>query len=265
MDQNQVDAIVNSIRESKKYKGLYRPTVERVVTECAKRFPVKLVEDGARKLLHQMWAAYWKTIPDYSKTLQTLTTTLDEKFDVKEILRSVLALQTSTRERLSDLDNFYKQIFAVTGIPNSILDIACGLNPLTLPWMPNAKAIKYLAIDIDEIEVQFLNRVLNTLDYTNADVFSGDVLIDEYDPVDVVFMLKLLPPLEHQEKGISEKLIQKTKAKYLIVSFPVESLSGKNKGMADYYQNWFEQILNKLQYKYQIIQFSTELVFVIQK
>ena len=47
----------------------------------------------------------------------------------KEAVLPALQLQSSVRERIPVLPDFYQKIFEITGVPNSIIDYACGLNP----------------------------------------------------------------------------------------------------------------------------------------
>jgi 16S rRNA (guanine(1405)-N(7))-methyltransferase len=66
----------------------------------------------------------------------------------------------STRERLPDLDEFYAGVMQRTGALESVLDVACGLNPLALPWMGLPAGGRYLACDIYTDMVSFLNKIL---------------------------------------------------------------------------------------------------------
>ena len=50
-------------------------------------------------------------------------------------------------ERISIYKDLYKQIFKITKKPKSILDLGCGLNPLSYPLM-NLKNVTYNACDI---------------------------------------------------------------------------------------------------------------------
>ena len=177
----------------------------------------------------------------------------------------VLRLQSSVKERIPLLKDFYKKIFEITGAPASIIDHACGLNPLTLPWMNLPPAASYKAFDIDEEQIDFLSLAFVLLRLNNAFAEPGDILIDEYDYADVVFMLKLLPCLEHQKKGCSIEIIKKQKCKYAVVSFPAGSLSGRKRGMADFYSANFRQLTKDEKWDIKEIMFDNEVVFVIKK
>ncbi|MGB9597802.1 MAG: hypothetical protein ACPL7B_16070, partial [Candidatus Poribacteria bacterium] len=181
----------------------------------------------------------------------------------KEKLIKILSLQSSTYERINILNDFYEQIFSIIEKPSSIIDHACGLNPLTYFWMKLNDNVKYQAYDIDSDLIWFLNSIFKLFELNNIEVKLGDVLLDEFGYADVVFMLKLLPILEQQKKGSSLSVIKKQKCKYLIVSFPIKSLSGNEKGMIKFYSNWFKKTIEGENWKFREILFNTELVFVL--
>jgi len=160
---------------------------------------------------------------------------------------------------------FYEHIFSVTGYPDSIIDHACGLNPLTIPWMNLPESTEYCAYDIDVCQIRFLNSVFNILGLPQGiNIGSGDVILDRFGYSDIVFMLKLLPPLEHQSKGSSLKIMQNQECRKMVISFPVKSLSGNEKGMAEFYSGWFINLI-KDKWKYKRLDFDTELVFIVEK
>lgn len=277
--------IVENIKKSKKYKAVYVKTVERIVADCIVRFGEKRAEKEAKNLLHQVWGAFYETRPDFKKILNKIEIensgrrpTSSEDF--KKIISSVLKLQSSVQERVGILEEFYKKIFEVTGIPNSIIDHACGLNPLTLPWMSLPETTVYKAYDIDEEEIEFLKSVFDLLKIKNVEARMGDVLVDEFsaqgadtlgrpasgwDYADVVFMLKLLPCLEHQKKGCSLEILKRQKCKFIVVSYPIKSISGKEKGMAEFYRNSFMNMVKSENWKIEELLFDSELVFIVEK
>lgn len=239
--------IVENIKKSKKYKAVYIKTIERVVADCINRFGEKRAEKEAKNLLHQVWGAFKNSGVRHLEILQ------------------ILKQHSSTKERISILPEFYKKIFEITGIPNSIIDHACGLNPLTKQWM-NLPASKqggpencnYKAYDIDQEEIEFLKSM-------GVDANLGDILCDEFMYADVVFMLKLLPCLEHQKKNCSLEILKNQKCKYIVVSYPIKSIGGKNKGMTEFYRKSFTDLVKNEKWGISELLFDTELVFIIKK
>jgi len=52
--------------------------------------------------------------------------------------------------------DIYKNIFKITGIPKSIVDLGSGLNPFSCPYM-SMDNLSYYAYDIDKKDIGFLN------------------------------------------------------------------------------------------------------------
>ncbi len=252
-------AIVNRLAASAKYRTIYRKTVLRAVNNCA-------TERCSRNLLHQIWGAYYGNRPNFTKLLRSFEYPLENRYSQEENLKRALALHASTRERLPFLDEFYGKIFELTGTPQSIIDHACGLNPLTLPWMSLAQNAEYRAYDIDTEAVEFLNRVLALVaPGANARVAAGDILADRFPHADVAFLLKLLPVLEHQRKGASVSVLKKQKCEHVVVSFSRETIGGRDVGMTEFYRTWFRELIAPERWDTEEILFPAELVFVIRK
>jgi hypothetical protein len=62
--------------------------------------------------------------------------------------------------------------------------------------------------------------------------------------VDLAFLFKLLPVLEAQTPGSGFALLRNVTAKHLAVTYPLKSLTGKEKGMARHYRHTFETALS---------------------
>jgi 16S rRNA (guanine(1405)-N(7))-methyltransferase len=263
-DSDFADIVQNIIR-SKKYKSIYEKTIEHNVQRCLDTYGKKRAEKKARNILHQIWSAYYDHKPNFSRLYESFVDDVGEypKELIKDRIRKLLSVQSSTRERIGILDNFYKQIFAITGLPSSIIDHACGLNPLTYLWMNLPDDVKYQAFDIEGELISFLNSIFQFLGLKHIKARLGDVLADEFNYADIVFMLKFLPVLEQQEKGSSLQVMRKQKCRHLVVSFPVKSLSGNEKGMKNFYSDWFKKTMESESWKYEEILFDTELVFII--
>lgn len=258
-----VDELTQKIARSKKYRSLYIKTIERVVKDCLKKYPEKEAEKRAKSLLHQIWGAYFPSRPRFQKLLVNFEQEIENGKSIKDAVQPLLQLQSSIKERLPILDEFYRKIFNITGVPGSIVDQACGLNPLTYFWLP--PGIKYFGFDIDWDQAEFLKSVFKILNIDKVKIALGDILIDEFPKADIVFLLKLLPLLEHQQKSSSLEVLKKQNCKYLVVSFPTKSLGGKKIGMVDFYTRQFENLIQNQPWKTEKILFPEELVFIIQK
>jgi 16S rRNA (guanine(1405)-N(7))-methyltransferase len=258
-----IEGITSKVLRSKKYRSLYRPTVERIVKDAFRRYPEKEVEKAVKRKLHQIWGAYF-TRPNFDKLFEKVKEEIEKGEDIQAVLSPILMLQTSTKERIPVLDNFYQRIFSITGQPKTIVEPGCGINALTYFWMDSP--IKYIGYDVDRELIAFLNSIFKLLSVKKqAQVKLGDVLVDEVEQADVGLLLKVLPLLEHQRQGCSIEILKRLRCKHIVVSYPTRSISGKQKGMVDFYTKYFQDLVKNEPWKVDQIPFDTELVFVVRK
>lgn len=243
------------------------PDLVRVIAlqELAKRRTFKETVKATKNKLHQVGGAYLDGKDAYGTWLGELSSAVrigDEKL-LRELCRHMMSHHASTRERLPMLDTFYTTLLADLGPIDSILDLACGLNPLTLPWLPLVK--HYYAYDIYQNSMKFIEQWLRVLRINgHAQVWN---LVQSCPPqrADVALLLKTLPCLEQVEKQSGQRLLRATNAKYLLVSFPLQSLGGKSKGMASFYEEHFMQLVAGEPWRIRKVVFTTELVFIVTK
>ena len=259
--------IAARIAASGKYSRILRKTIERVAAECAARYDGKEAEKKARNILHQSWGAYWKSKPDFGRLRDKIMRDLETGGNIRESLLPALSLQSSTRERIPLLDSFYGEIFSVTGTPRTVADLACGLNPLTIPWMGLPDGAEYTGFDIDEEQNGFLNAVLKLPAFgeVRARVHAGDAFTDAPGRADVAFMLKVLPLLERQKKGAGLEVMRMQDCAHLVVSFPAAGLSGRKRGMGGFHAERIMYTVSKEGWKAEKLEFSTETVFIISR
>jgi 16S rRNA (guanine(1405)-N(7))-methyltransferase len=81
--------------------------------------------------------------------------------------------------------------------------------------------------------------------------------------VDVVLLLKTLPCLDQQEPGASARLLGGLQARVVVVSYPVRSLGGRQKGMIQTYRASFVRLAETLDRKASELDIADELVFVL--
>lgn len=253
-EQDQIKKVTSKILESGKYRSFYPATIEKVVGECLNRYPIKDLEKMVRKKLHQMWGAYLNR-PNYNKALA--------KLDNSE-LRSLLYLQSSTSEREPFLKEFYDKIFAATENPERVVEYGCGINALTVRFMPGLK--EYTGFDLDREMIDFINEVyLRTGISDLARARVGDILIDQPIDADLTMMLKLAPLLERQEKGSTRRVLKKIPSKFIALSYPTKSISGREKGMEHNYRESFKETVQEESWGITEILFENELLFIIKK
>ncbi len=223
--------LLEKLLTSKKYKYVCPDTVKRILSECEGKYKKpKDIEKAAREKLHGITSAFM-TDAEYKRALN-----LCEAEKTDENLTQLLSCHASTRERLplSAMDELYGRIFSVTGIPETLLDLACGMNPVYI-------AYRYpdMRIHCEDISGQSINVIQNfseTAEAAMGDLLSG-VPEEKYD---VALLFKVLPLLDRQESGAADRVLNAVQAKYIVCSFPTRTLGGRNVGMEDNYSAWME-------------------------
>ena len=128
------------------------------------------------------------------------------------------------------------------------------------------EGVKYVGYDVDQRQIDFVNQIFVDCGVDNrAQVMLGDIFEEKYIEADITMFLKVLILLERQKKGSSLNMIQKCKSKYVVVSFPTRTISGKKKKMREYYKKYFMELIDGQGWKVEIIDFENEVVFVVEK
>jgi 16S rRNA (guanine(1405)-N(7))-methyltransferase len=86
-----------------------------------------------------------------------------------------------------------------------------------------------------------------------------------FEKTQVAFVLKTIPCLEQIDKNIGSKLIESLPSENLLVSFPAQSLTGKQKGMRQFYSEHFQNLLKGTSWKTTTFSYQNEQAFLIQK
>src|SRR5579871_1078624 len=176
-----------------------------------------------------------------------------------------MAEHASTRERLPFLADFYRITLAEIAPVTSVLDLACGLNPLAIPWMPLTPQAHYTAYDIYGDSMAFLDGQIRRFGLQGG-AEARDVAADPpAQEADLALVLKFWPILEQMRKGAGIELLRALRARYLLVSFPTRSLGGRGKGMAENYEARFRESLQEERWRLQRFEFPAELCFLVEK
>jgi 16S rRNA (guanine(1405)-N(7))-methyltransferase len=260
--------VIARVAVSRRYRWVAEAVVERLADEeLPKARNLADAEKRVKRRLHQIFGAYTGQA-DYSRLLLTLATAhaSGEPEQLRADCRVAMAEHASTRERLPILDAFYDRIFAITGPPSSIVDIACGLNPLAVPWMGLPAGAHYSAYDIDRGLVELADGFLDLLDLPGTRALR-DVVDDPPDEAcDIALLLKSIPCIDQQHPDASAALLRSVgaRARWLVISFPTQSLGGHGKGMARTYQARFDTLSDELGWSdVTRIELPGELVFVV--
>jgi 16S rRNA (guanine(1405)-N(7))-methyltransferase len=267
--ETTTDAVVAAVLRSRRYRTVSEPTVERLAQAAlvSSGGDVKEAVKRTKRRLHESFGAFLATPPPYDRLAAALDEAAASGDDaaVRQALLRAMQFHASTQERLPVVDRFFAAIFAVTGQPADLLDVACGLNPLAVPWMNLGRDAVYRATDIDHALVGFVDHCVGVLGVPHVVAVEEALATppDAREPADVALLLKADPCLESQQKGSGYELVDGLRARVLVVSFPRRSLGGREKGMTQTYAQTFEQRAREHAWSYETLQFPSELVYVV--
>jgi 16S rRNA (guanine(1405)-N(7))-methyltransferase len=263
--QQLLDALVAAMLASPKYRAIAPDLIRQIgVQELAKRRTLKEAIKATKDKLHQVGGAFLATETPYARWLAMLQAA-HTPAERREACQTIMLGHASMRERLPFLGDFYAAIFADLPPIHSVLDLACGLHPLAFPWLPLAPEATYHAYDIYQDMMAFLGDALPLLG-ARGQAMTWDVSHATPDEqADLAFLLKAIPCLEQIDKSAGQRLLREIRARYLVVSFPSQSLGGKHKGMAAFYEAHFRDLIADQSWAVRRVLFPTELVFVVDK
>ncbi len=267
-NKSHLQSLMEQVQSNPKYRAIMPDLVKNL---CQKAIQNGLTGKAAvkevRNKLYQIGGAYFKRKVDITQARTNLAQ-LPKKIqasEVKQFCLEQMQAHASTAERLPIIETFFKTSLASISPIESVLDLACGLNPLALPWMPLADDFSYQSCDI---YLDMLGLIQTFFDHfiiqgrtCACNLASG--IPQEH--AQVGFFLKSLPCLEQLDKSIGTRLLEELRTDHILVSFPVHSLGGMNKGMPAFYREHFYDLIAEKHWEVQEFCFETELAFLVSK
>ncbi len=267
MDPAELEGWIAGLREGKKYRALALPdsTLQDLILQEVPRHKNRAdAMQAVRKKLHNLVAPYLGD-PDYQQAESDLREAFqqDDKDRVRNICLNLLGSHASTRERIPSMEDFYRQLYAYTGKPQVILDLACGLNPFAIPWMGLDAGVRYHAYDIHKPRVQLINCFLQGWGMQPL-AAQQDILVDPPQiRADSAFFFKEAHRFEQRQHGCNRAFWQALDVKHLLVSLPTRNLTGQH-SLLERQRNLVGNTLQGLDWKVEELIFQDEIVFCIQ-
>jgi len=271
--------LLKSIKENKKYKGIENKVIEHAIEQYFKKKPqnkkfvdkpnsekFKKIVSEIRALLFFSHSVFYKEkSEDRNKYLEELKKIKDLKSDESiRMHKLILSTSISAKERLHYYPELYKKIFSITGKPDSIADIGSGINPLSLIFM-NLDNVRYYAYEISKSDCELINKYFKLLQNTGK----SEILdlkhdnLEKIPVVDVAFLFKVLDVIEENGHKLAEKIIKNIKARFIVVSFATKTVSGKRMNFPQ--RGWIERMLQRINLKFEKLDFENEIYYVIKK
>ena len=240
-----LDELVAEVQAGAKYASLDPGFVHRLVQrELPNSRNRKELVKAVRNKLHQVGGAYHEKPIDYTKWNERLAGLPGDihSAPARQFCLEMMAEHTSTRERLPYLEQFYAKALALIQPLHSLLDLACGLNPLALSWMPLLPDTSIQVYDIYTDQAAFLNQFFAHFAIAGQASVCDLTQSVPQQPVQVALLLKTI-----------------------LVTFPAHSLGGKSKGMRSNYDAHFQELLAGLPFVVQHFDFPGELAYLLTK
>ncbi|MBK8904924.1 MAG: hypothetical protein IPM53_27340 [Anaerolineaceae bacterium] len=274
-DEAFITAVTEAIKQSRKYGDTSEATIRQLAEEAARQHKKpKAAIKAVRARLHSIMAPYLGD-PDYDAMAQQLSEAFaaHDEARITQLCLQSLDAHLSTRERLPIMADFYRQIFAVTGQPQAVLDIACALNPLALRWMfpeagdrylVNGERLKFYAYDIHEPRINFINHYFQLEGLEPLARVQDVAMHFPQEQADVALFLKEMPRFTRNYGDLGRPLLQALNVRWLVISYPSISTHG-GRNLTSRYRDFMHQLINGFNWPITELLFEGELVFVIEK
>jgi len=265
---DDLQPLINEILSSRPYRGLDLP-VETVRDLLSQELPRHRSQKDAlksvRHKLHNIVAPYLGD-PDYLAAAGQLDQAFDSRdpLQVQAVCRQLLSSHASTRERLPLLPDFYCRLWAVTGVPPTILDLACGLHPFGFPWMGLPVSTRYFAYDIHRPRVELLNHFFIRQGLEPLACVQDILVAPPPVAAEVAIFFKEAHRFEQRQHGCNRAFWQALQVKWLLVSLPTTSLSQKH-SLVEGHRRLVYNNLPGLDWPVAEVVFDGEIVFCIKR
>lgn len=269
INDQDIQKLIQDVQSSRKYRDLELPDEflkDLISNEIAQSPNKNAIKETFRKKLHEVVAPYLEDINYKKETANLIALNIDTQ-DINTIrawARAFMEKHASTRERLPHLEDFYQTIWTRIGYPESILDLACALDPLALPWFNNPRLKSFYAVDIHKPRLNFLNTFFE-LFFPFAETIQQDFIAEPIHPkTDCVFLFKEAHRMEKRKPGSTRQVIESLNARHIVISLPATDLRGHH-DLSDYHTRLIEKAIDGLNVKMSQARSGSELLYFIEK
>jgi 16S rRNA (guanine(1405)-N(7))-methyltransferase len=225
----------------------------------------KSLRKTVRRKLHNIVAPYLGE-PDYAalaSQLAGLDAADSHSQEIRQFSRQVLSEHASTAERIPFMAAFYQRIFALTGKPKVLMDLACGLHPLAFPWMNLPPTTTYFAFDIIQPRIDFINAFFQKIGLAPL-AENQDILVQPpARQVDLCLFFKEAHRFEKRAPGSNRAFWDSLNTRWLAVSLPTQNLAGTHSLLEQHRSLVKENLSEASQLQTELV-FENEIVFLIE-
>ena len=192
---------------------------------------------GIRRKTYYYLRQYNSGKNDQEKIIERLAdpNIIGKQDEIEKLSDEIIRGHISTKERISEREEFYKQIFKFIDSPETILDVGCGVHPLLFPFESlNFSPKLYLAIDKNQNSIEAVKafakaKEIESLIGVQWDIKDGWKPLLKYNAgnkFDTAFLFKLIPVVKRQQFELMD-ILRETPAKCLIITGSTISLTKK--------------------------------------
>lgn len=261
-----MEHLIESLKNKKELRGIKEEFILQLLEEYKKENPKKFnslvkkefnpkskefeeIKKHIRKKLRDLHGVFQKNKPSQRKQEVYIKQKIFCFYNEKT--QKLLKTHRSTNERINYYESTYTEIQKETGKIEKLVDLGCGLNPLSYTLLKELREV--FCVDINEEEINFIQKFLNEarikgeaqiLDLTKKE--NQNIIKEKTKNTDACFLFKTLDGLERIRKGASRDLLNNIKSKNIVVSFSTKTISGKNQISTE--RKWFQEILQENKY-----------------
>ena len=267
LTDEDIKKMTDRVLASRKYAAmdLPRETIHDLIRqEIAAGKQPKEVERSMREKLHQIIAPYLGD-PDYAAEEKLLAEAASQgDAAVEDWCMRMLAVHTSSKERIPHLKDFDQAVFRLIGTPRSILDVACAFNPFAFPWMGLPKTTAYHAYDLHSPRVRLINSFFRAYGMEPLAEVRDILLAPPETPADTAFFFKEAHRFESRKKGCNRNFWISLPVKTIVVTLPAENLTGQHQ-MRERQRDLVRKNIDGLGWTLEETEIAEEMIFVIRK
>ncbi len=255
--------VVERVMRSSRYRAVDRELVARLAAEELPK--ARNADDAVKRVKRRLHQAVGAFRSGRSVRADRTAWPVEDPDALRAACARAMSQHASTRERLPYIDTFHAGIWRLTGVPDHLLDLGCGLGPLALPWMAIGSA-SYRASDVDAASLEVVEGFLEAVGQRHSvsvhDLVGGPPAVETV--ADVVLMLKLVTTLDRQDPNAAARLLRTVPARKAVVSFAARSLGGRG-GRDRTYRARLDRLVHDAGRVRDVVEASVpnELVFVL--
>lgn len=225
-----------------------------------------------KAFLHDTYGVYQvKNIHKRDEIFEVMKKTKDTTKLLK-LHEDILHCHSSSRERGKNYNEIYKKIFSHNKKPKVILDLGCGLNVFSMPFM-NLKNFKYIGVEPVKEDVELINDYIKNFGkvygFSGMGVY-GNFFDKKYLKIiseiksDFCFLFKMTDVLDYgkNDHKRTEEFLKKINSKCTVVSFPTKTVS--NKKMNKPRRKWFELMIVRLGFELDYFEINNEIFYLLK-